>query len=519
MDLARVSPFGAVPQGEPARVMSLAARMGEVPDLMVADGRLPATSGLDVALPPEVLGPDGRIVAPAELKEIQPPRLLVASVPEPSDIDADGQRASATVAPATVQVPVDNAQAKRSGMSVPVASVPGELTAAATTTVSVYTPAQISQAYGYTALPAATAGNKGAYQGSGQVIVIIDAYHSATTGADLNTFSAKFGLPACTLIPASYKAGAAINTLVTPPKAGDGCAFQVLYANSLGGQSATAPASSASWATEMALDVQWAHAMAPNAKIVLVEAASASGNDLMNAMAFASKLGASVISMSYGAAEFSSSPSYESLMSGTANTWVASSGDNGVGVSWPASSKYVLSVGGTALNNISPRAEVAWLGSGGGLSQYMSMPSWQSLVTVPGNPANTAANASRMKRGVPDVAYNASSASGFYIYKTGSGYLTVGGTSAGAPQWAALVSVINGARVLAGKSALSGTAVQSALYGTAAAAPNYAANFLDVSSDRNGSCSTCSATVGYDLVTGLGTPNVKSLVDTLVAVK
>ncbi len=458
-----------------------------------------------------------RVVAPANMKPVQPPRLYVSSVPTPSDIDADGQQASAALPPTQVQVPEDSLSTNRAAMG---ADGLGTLTpSAATATVTVYTPAQIRQAYGFAALPAGTATNKSAYQGSGQIIVILDAYHNATAGADLNTFSAKFGLPACTLVANTYKAGTAINALVAKPAAGSGCAFQVLYANSTGGQAANPPAVNAAWATEIALDVQWAHAMAPMAKIVLVEAASASGNDLMNAMLFAGKLGGSAVSMSFGAPEFASGPSYDWIMTGTGVTWVAASGDNGAGISWPASSKNVLGVGGTLLGNVSPRAESGWSGSGGGRSAYVPMPAWQSVVTIPGNPANTVANASKMRRGVPDVAYNASPYSGFYVYQSGKGYLSVGGTSAGTPQWAALVGIVNGVRALGGKAAFSGTSFPESIYRTAAAVANYRANLLDVTAGANGTCATCVASTSYDLVTGLGTPNVASLVNTMVALK
>jgi subtilase family serine protease len=463
-------------------------------------------------LSPQLLAIASRMTPPT------PPRLQVVAVPEPSDIDAGGLQGSATQLPVVLRLPATSGSGS-SGAQIQAndGSGPGSVTAAAAATTSVvYTPAQIRQAYGFGALPAATTANKGAYQGSGQVIVIIDAYHYANTGADLNTFSTKFGLPTCTLIPNTYKAGTAISALVTAPKAGEGCSFQTLYVTAAGAQSATAPATNASWATEIALDVQWAHAIAPNAKIVLVEAANNSGAAILSAMAFASKLGANVVSMSYGSAEYSGSPSFDTVMVGSP-TWLASSGDNGAGVSWPAVSRNAVGVGGTLLSNVSPRAETAWSGSGGGRSAYVAMPSWQSTVTIPGNPTNTAANASLMRRGVPDVAYNASPYSGMYVYQ--NGWFSVGGTSAGAPQWAALVAVVNANRVLGGKAAFTGTGFQQALYGTAAASTNYKASFLDVSSGTNGTCTSCKASTGYDLVTGLGSPNVASLLSTLLALK
>jgi hypothetical protein len=545
---ATVSPFGVMPTrttGGAPRAQVMPAVW--TPSMAASDESLHVLGGLASSGPNQGAATNltgdaqdaappgsGAVVAPADLKSVHPPRLYVASVPEPSDIDADGQKASAALPPAQLRVPleavtrqgtgVDGAGddaarlAGSSGQGLGLdAAGSGVAPAAATATVSVYTPAQIRQAYGFAALPDGTLANKSAYQGAGQIIVILDAYHNATAGADLNTFSTKFGLPTCTLISTAYQPKVAISALVSKPAAGDGCAFQTLYVNSAGAQAANPPAVNASWAIEIALDVQWVHAIAPKAKIVLVEAASASGNDLMNAMTFASKLGASAVSMSFGASEFASAPSYDWVMGGTGVTWVAASGDNGAGVSWPASSKNVLAVGGTLLNSVSPRAETAWSGSGGGRSAYVLMPTWQSSVTIAGNPANTLANLTKMRRGVPDVAYNASPYSGFYVYQSGRGYLSVGGTSAGTPQWAALVGIIDGVRGLAGRAAFSGTGFQQAMYGTAASAGNYKATLLDVTAGANGTCAACVAGVNYDLVTGLGTPNVVSLVSTLAA--
>ncbi len=426
------------------------------------------------------------------------PTLHVVPVKEPSDADASGLNTSA---------------------SQPAANVHDEATmqAAATgSTALVYTPAQIRQAYGLSTLPAATTANKGAYQGSGQMIVIINAYHNGSAGANLNAFSAKFGLPSCTLLPSSYKAGASLASMVTAPKAGDTCSFQTVFVNAAGAVVGNAPATNAGWATEINLDVQWAHAIAPNAKIVLIEAESATGTAIAAAMKVASQLGASAISMSYGAREYAQVTQLDTVMTGTA-TWVAASGDNGVEVQWPAASPSSLAVGGTVLTSVSPRAETGWTGSGGGLSVYEKMPAFQASVAIPGNPAKTAANASKMRRGVPDVAYNASAQTGFYIHQNGAWY-SVGGTSAGTPQWAAMVTLANAVRKLNGKAAFTGTAFQQAVYG-AAAASSYRSNYLDITVGSNGSCTTCKTLTGYDLVTGLGTPNFAALLPALVALK
>jgi subtilase family serine protease len=548
---AMVSPFASLPANTAANGHT-AHSAAAAPTLVNAQvAAAPEAAGSDNgntmlghdATAPQLEASAQGVKAPAGLKEVSHPPLYATPVAAPSDIDADGQNSSAAQLPTRVSVPTSYLTTPRKSQ-INMGSAAGDTAggnpdstdtasgsglnwgnlglgdvgaAAATTTVSVVTPAQVRQTYGFAALPAATTANKAAYQGSGQVIVIIDAFHHATAGADLNTFSTKFGLPTCTLLPNTYKAGTPIASLVTPPKPGEGCSFQTLYTTSAGTQAATAPKADAGWAMEIALDVQWAHAMAPMAKIVLVEAPSNGGGDLINAMVFASKLNASSVSMSFGAKEFNGAASTAAYMVGTA-TWVAASGDWGTGAYWPAVSRNVLSVGGTLLNNLSPRAETAWSGSGGALALYEPMPTWQAGVTIPGNPANTAANASKMRRGVPDVAYNASPASGVYVLING-GWYSVGGTSAGSPQWAALVAVVNGARTLAGKAPFTGTGFQTALYGSAASSANYKATFLDISTGTNGTCKTCAATTGYDLVTGLGTPHAQSLVNTLVAVK
>jgi subtilase family serine protease len=441
------------------------------------------------------------------------PTLHVVPVAEPSDVDAGGQSLSAGMPPASLEA------VRKVGTQADASSANDDATmqAAATTATSVvYTPAQIRLAYGLGAFPAATTANKGSYQGSGQMIAIINAYHNASAGTNLNAFATKFGLPTCTLLGSAYKAGATLAAMVPAPKAGDSCTFQTVYVNAAGAVVSTAPATNASWATEINLDVQWAHAIAPNAKIVLIEAASATGTAMAAAMQLASKLGASAISMSYGSTEYAQVTTLDPVLTGTA-TWVAASGDSGVEVEWPAASPAALAVGGTLLSNVSPRAEAAWSGSGGGLSVYEKMPSFQSSVTVPGNPANTTANASKMRRGVPDVAYNASPSSGFYLYQSGSWY-SVGGTSAGTPQWAAMVALANAVRSLNGKTAFSGTGFQQAVYG-AAAASTYRSNYLDITSGSNGTCTTCKTLTGYDLVTGLGTPNFGALLPALVALK
>lgn len=333
-------------------------------------------------------------------------------------------------------------------------------------------PGQVANAYGFSRFLS---------QGKGQTIAIIDAYDAPTIEHDLNVFARNYGLPACTTA--------------------NGC-FRKIYANG------RRPKVDGDWAGETSLDVEWAYAMAPKAKIMLVEAKDSSMDALMQAVQVAVKKGATVVSMSWGGAEDASQLGVDPLFNNPLVTFVASSGDSGNGVSYPASSPYVISVGGTSLN-VDPAGnylgETAWSGSGGGISQYEVQPAFQANYPIPNNPDN--------RRGVPDVAYNADPNTGVSVYDStpdsqgNKGWMVVGGTSAGAPQWAAFIAVANSS----GKTLSN---VSSLLYGTAAV--NYANNFNDVSNGNNGDCGYyCSAQPGYDYTTGLGTPKVVSLASDL----
>ncbi len=329
------------------------------------------------------------------------------------------------------------------------------------TSPSGYKPAQVRHAYGFDKIT----GN-----GAGQTIAIIDAYGSPSLVNDLNTFCTAFGLPPAT-VGIYYPQGK--------------------------------PVANSGWALETSLDVQWAHAIAPGARIVVVVAKSASLTNLLGAVDYAVKyLGAKQVSMSWGSAEFSTEAKYDTYFNKAGVTFFASSGDNGAGVSWPAVSPYVVGVGGTTLQLDSSGtaiSETGWSGSGGGVSAYYTKPAFQ-------NGFGTA-----VSRTVPDVSYDADPNTGFPVYITNyngsTGWITVGGTSAGAPQWAAQQALVNAVR----STSLSST--NTALYSTATTAYT---DFFDIISGSNGGffCNT-----GYDLVTGLGSPNAPALVPALSATK
>jgi subtilase family serine protease len=325
-------------------------------------------------------------------------------------------------------------------------------------------------------------------QGAGQTIGIVDAYDDPNIQNDLNEFDTVYSLPAC--------------------NGNNGC-FRKIYASGF------RPRSNSGWALEMSLDVEWAHTIAPQANIILVEASSSSFSALFSAVEVAVENGASVVSMSWGGGESSFETLYDSTyFSHTGVTFTASSGDSGDGVIYPAASADVIGVGGTTLTTDATGdyvSETAWSGSGGGQSSVEHEPSYQATFPIPDD--------SKGARGVPDVSYDANPDTGFAVYDSVpydgfSGWWIVGGTSAGAPQWAALFAITNSLRVAAGKADLSATA--NDVYAAAKAA--YATDFHDITSGTNGVCGTlCTAAPGYDYVTGLGSPQAAALIPELVS--
>ena len=352
--------------------------------------------------------------------------------------------------------------------------------AASSTPVNGYTPSQMRAAYGFDSLKA---------DGAGQIIAIVDAYDDPTAASDLDYFSTTFGLP-------SMNTSDYLGSCPSSPQ------FKVVYA------SGSRPATDGGWALETSLDVQWAHAIAPCADIVLVEANDAYLSSLLTAVDAAVRSGASVVSMSWGAKDFYSESGYDSHFKAPAVSFVAASGDSGNGTIYPATSPFVLAVGGTTLQLSSSGtwSETAWSGSGGGASKFEAEPGYQSSFPIP----NT-----RGKRGSPDVAYNADPNTGVPVYDStayngSTGWWQVGGTSAGAPQWAALIALADEL----GANPLSINSLTSSPFYTAAGSAkkfNPYGAYNDILAGSNGTCKTCYATAGYDFVTGLGSPRAKVL--------
>lgn len=163
--------------------------------------------------------------------------------------------------------------------------------------------------------------------------------------AELTAFNQRFGLPACT-----NRVIASTASLPLAKPAAAACEFSQVYSTAAGGMSASAPAYDAGWATEIALDVQWAHAIAPLARIVLIEAPDATINSLLGGIKLANAMGPGVVSMSFGATEGSYTASVDAAFTGAGMSYLAATGDSGAAVSWPAVSPNVLAISGTSLS-------------------------------------------------------------------------------------------------------------------------------------------------------------------------
>ncbi len=339
-------------------------------------------------------------------------------------------------------------------------------------------PSAIASVYSLSGL-SATSG-----AGSGQIIAIVDAYHDPNALSDLNAFDSQYGYPTLSNCTSLSQAGPCFE--LSDPQG--------------------TPRVNRNWVLEESLDIEWAHAEAPAAKIVLVEAKSNSLANLFSAVSSANGLGATEVSMSWGGGEFSGETSYDSDLTHAGTFYTVSSGDSGHGAEYPAASPNVIAVGGTTLNGCSGTScsgsisETAWSGSGGGASAYEPIPAYQSGYTGPVSGATKISALTGSQRGIPDVAFDANPNTGVSVYDSTayqgqSGWFTLGGTSVGAPNWAGILA----AGAAAGQTALQG---DSAIY-----SGGYTTHLRDITSGTNGSCGTdCTAGTGYDLVTGLGSP-------------
>jgi len=361
------------------------------------------------------------------------------------------------------------------------------------TSIITYTPSEIRHAYGFDQVTFTDkTGKQRLADGLGQTIAIIDPYNDPHIFHDLATFDARYDLP-------------------NDDTSGKPILTEVRFGS---GSSPQDPA----WSQEIALDVEWAHAIAPEAHILLVEAKSTGLNDLVQAVDYArSQKGVSVVSMSWDGGEFASETKYDYLFTtpkghiggdGVAGgiTFVGATGDTGAPAGWPAVSPNVLGVGGTSMylsSKGSWSAEYGWDFSGGGVSFYEPEPYWQEALSP-----NVG------YRTTPDVAYDANPDTGFSVYDSvpvqgHTGWETIGGTSGGSPQWAALIAIADQGRAFAGKPSLDGaTQTLPAIYKLPES------DFHDISTGNNGYL----ASAGYNPVAGRGTPLANKVIPGLVKV-
>ena len=308
----------------------------------------------------------------------------------------------------------------------------------------------------------------------GQTIGIVDAYNDPTIQNDLNTYDKQYGLPSCTTT--------------------NGC-FKIVNQN---GSPSRLPSTNAGWALEISLDVETAHEICQNCKILLVEASSSSFTSIGTAEDTAARLGATEISNSYGGSEFLGETSYDSYYNHPGVAVTVSSGDGGYGVEYPAASPNVVAVGGTTLNltnTYTYNGEIAWSGSGSGCSAYETANTWQMSVK------DWSQTGCGTKRGVADVSADADPNTGAAVYDSTryervSGWFQVGGTSLSSP-------LIAGVFALAG-GVSPGTNAQQVPYLNSS-------NLHDVTSGSNGICGTIMCTAGpgpgYNGPAGNGTPD------------
>lgn len=325
-------------------------------------------------------------------------------------------------------------------------------------TPSGYGPADLRAAY---QLPATG--------GSGQTVAIVIAYSHPRLEADLAVYRQIFGLPACTQA--------------------SGC----LRVVNQDGAASSMPKPDEGWALEQALDVDMVSAACPNCKLLVVQADSHNLDDLGAAVNTAARLGANVISNSYGTGvEFAGQKEYERYYNQPGHAVVVAAGDIGYSVSYPASSAHVTAVGGTTLRSAAGGTwtEEVWAGTGSGCSAYIPKPSWQ---TDPNCPMRT----------VNDVSAVADPGTGVAVYTTfgGTGWQVVGGTSAGTP-------------LIAAAYALTGAASRAEAGSTPWLRHGNGA-FRDVVAGSNvpgpggvtcGGDYLCTGVEGYDAPTGWGSP-------------
>lgn len=384
------------------------------------------------------------------------------------------------------------------------------------------TPASLACVYGvgkaYTGCSPATGTSANLATGGWGAIALVDAYDDPKAASDLAAFSSYFGLPAAKFT--KVYANSSFGTLNGRTAS---CAGTPPPAYVAGG-----PPKGRDWDIEESLDIEVAHAMAPGAAIILVEACSNLDTDLYFAEEVAgievNKAGGGDISNSWGGGEYASEVVDDNVFFRyywSHISYFASAGDSGWGAGYPSSSPWVVSAGGTTINRNASQDflnESCWGngvdapkgdGSGGGVSKYET---WQSPpVFGDGMGPWTAYQysfAGTGARQTPDMSFDASPASGMYVYDSdegGSPWWIVGGTSVASP---ALAGIANASNDRAGQALPGGGKYTNrennlvyAEYDLHLTYPNY---FYDVTTGSNGSGHN--ATANYDQCTGIGSP-------------
>jgi kumamolisin len=306
-------------------------------------------------------------------------------------------------------------------------------------------------------------------------IAVVEVYHYPYAEYDLRRFSEEFGLPLCTI--------------------SNGC-FSIYHTDN------QQPVPNPAFADEHALDIEWAHAMAPHAKIIMVQGQNDSLEEHIKAIRLASQkvaaAGGGLVSISWSINEFPEEIAYDSYFQTPNVVYVASSGDYSAPARYPSSSPYVISAGGTSIirdkmgnfvmetgwstDTTAPAGQKS--GGSGGPSLYEARPSYQnSIMRIVGR-----------ARGTPDISFDADPKTGVCVYSTAhGGWFKDGGTSAAAP---ALSGIINAA------NRRSKSSQEELNYIYSNAIKNYHIYWHDVTQGNNG----YPALVGYDFITGLGSP-------------
>jgi subtilase family serine protease len=374
------------------------------------------------------------------------------------------------------------------------------------------TPHQLREAYGVENL------YKKGWTGKGQTVIDVVSFGSPTLKQDMDTYDQTFGLPPIDL------------QVISP-------LHETEY------NPGNSRSDKAGWAGETTLDVQVIHAIAPEAKVIVMTSPVAETEGTVGLPEFLQleqyaidhHLG-SIFSQSWGASELTlqDQKGQQELQKWNAfylqatmlkgMTIFNSSGDNGAAdysdlqskhlsttptTSFAGDSPWVTAVGGTTLTHTGTNfTEQAWSNSGGGFSRFYMTPDYQK--NLPADAQSQAKN----RRGVPDVAADANPNTGMAVYQGGM-WNAGGGTSASAPVWAGLMAIAN---QMAGHPL---GFINPALYKLASQPATYARDFHDVTQGNNSfppaNVQGYAAAKGWDAVTGLGTPNAENLLPDLVA--